>query len=50
MRQRRGMFALVVAVACASSVGLLAQKDKKQDEAQKKEIQGIVKIVDDVAA
>jgi hypothetical protein len=50
MRQRRGMFALFVAVVCASSVGLLAQKDKKQDEAQKKEIQGIVKIVDDVAA
>jgi hypothetical protein len=50
MRQRRGMFALFVAVVCASSVGLLAQKDKKQDEAQKKEIQGIVKIVDDLAA
>jgi hypothetical protein len=44
------MFALFVAMVCASSIGLLAQKDKKQDEAQKKEIQGIVKIVDDLAA
>jgi hypothetical protein len=50
MRQWRGVFALFVAVVCASSVGLLAQKDKKQDEAQKKEIQNIVKIVDDLAA
>jgi hypothetical protein len=50
MRQRRGVFALLVAVVCASSIGLLAQKDKKQDEAQKKEIQNIVKIVDDLAA
>jgi hypothetical protein len=44
------MFALFVTMVCASSIGLLAQKDKKQDEAQKKEIQGIVKIVDDLAA
>jgi hypothetical protein len=50
MRQRRGVFALFVAVVCASSIGLLAQKDKKQDEAQKKEILNIVKVVDDLAA
>src|SRR5215470_17438448 len=40
-------FALMLALASAS---LLAQKDKKQDEAQKKEIQSVVKVVDDVAA
>src|SRR5262245_37601816 len=32
------------------SVGLTAQNDKKRDEAQKKEIQSIIKIVDAVAA
>src|SRR5215470_385307 len=40
-------FALMLALASAS---VLAQKDKKQDEAQKKEIQSVVKVVDDVAA
>src|SRR5256886_14422840 len=53
MRQRRGMFALCAAVVLASSVvGVLAQNkdDKKRDDAQKKEIQSIVKIVDDAAA
>src|SRR5438874_408091 len=53
MRQRRGMFALCAAVLLASSVvGVLAQNkdDKKRDDAQKKEIQSIVKIVDDAAA
>src|SRR5437762_11293694 len=52
MKQRRGVFALVVLVVLASSIALLAQKkdDKKQDEAQKKEIQNIVKIVDDLTA
>jgi hypothetical protein len=39
-------------VALAFTVSLVAQKkdDKKQQEAQKKEIQSVVKIVDDVAA
>jgi hypothetical protein len=51
MTQRRGVFAFLVLAVCASSIGLVAQKgDKKQDEAQKKEIQSIVKIVDDIAA
>jgi hypothetical protein len=52
MKQRRGMFALGVAVALASSVALFAQNkdDKKRDDAQKKEIQSLVKIVDDAAA
>src|SRR5882672_10087405 len=52
MKQRRGVFALLVLVVFASSIALFAQKkdDKKQDEAQKKEIQNIVKIVDDSAA
>ena len=52
MKQRRGVFALVVLVVCASSMAVFAQSkdDKKKDEAQKKEIQTIVKIVDDVAA
>jgi hypothetical protein len=31
------------------SVALSAQNDKKRDDAQKKEIQGIIKVVDDVA-
>jgi hypothetical protein len=53
MRQRRGVFALCAAVVVASSVvGVFAQNkdDKKRDDAQKKEIQSIVKIVDDAAA
>ncbi|PYR54366.1 MAG: hypothetical protein DMF95_00495, partial [Acidobacteria bacterium] len=52
MKQRRGVFALLVLVMFASSIALFAQKkdDKKQDEAQKKEIQNIVKIVDDLTA
>ena len=52
MKQRRAGFALVVLVACASSMVLFAQSkdDKKKDEAQKKEILNIVKTVDDLAA
>jgi hypothetical protein len=48
----RRPFALVLVVALAGSAPLRAQaqKDKKQDEAQKKEIQNVVKVVDDVAA
>ncbi len=49
MKQRRAVLALMVAAACASSIGLRAQ-DRKKDDAQKKEIQNVVKIVDDVAA
>src|SRR3954470_9704922 len=51
MTQRRGSFVLVVLAVCASSV-LFAQSkdDKKKDEAQKREIQSIVKAVDDLAA
>src|SRR6266576_2363321 len=52
MTQRRARFALFVIVVCASSIGLFAQSkdDKKKDEAQKREIQTIVKTVDDLTA
>ena len=52
MKQRRGLFALFVLAVCASSIGLFAQSkdDKKKDEAQKREIQSIVKSVDELAA
>ncbi len=50
MVNRRGVVALSVAATVLFSAGLFAQKDKKQDEAQKKEIQAVIKIVDDVAA
>jgi hypothetical protein len=54
MFMRRGMIALSLwscLVALVSSAVLVAQKnDKKQDEAQKKEIQNVVKLVDDAAA
>jgi hypothetical protein len=52
MKQRRGVFALFVLAVCASSIGLFAQSkdDKKKDEAQKREIQSIVKSVDELAA
>lgn len=52
MTQRRGLLVLGVAVALACSVGLTAQDkdDKKKTEAQNKEIQNIVKIVDDFSA
>ncbi len=52
MTQRRGVLALLVLVVFASSMTLFGQAkdDKKQDEKQKKEIQNIVKIVDDSAA
>src|SRR5437868_7547339 len=52
MKQRRAVFALSVLAIAGSSLGLFAQSkdDKKKDEAQKREIQGIVKSVDDLAA
>jgi len=52
MAQRRGVLALLVLVVLASSITLFGQAkdDKKQDEKQKKEIQNIVKIVDDSAS
>src|SRR5882762_1909425 len=52
MKQRRGVFALFASIVLASSIGLFAQNkdDKKRDDQQKKEIQNIVKIVDDAAA
>jgi hypothetical protein len=52
MKQRRGVLALFVLVMFASWMPLAGQgkDDKKQDEKQKKEIQNIVKIVDDLAA
>ena len=52
MTQRRGALALFVLVLFASSNALLGQSkdDKKKDEAQKKEIANVVKIVDQVAA
>ena len=52
MTQRRAGFSLFVFAVCVSSMGLFAQSkdDKKKDEAQKREIQSIVKSVDDLAA
>src|SRR6185295_3951549 len=52
MTQRRAVLALLVLVVFASSLTLFGQAkdDRKQDEKQKKEIQNIVKIVDDSAA
>ena len=52
MVNRRSVVALSMTVALASSVAIVAQKkdDKKQTDAQKKEIQDIVRIVDGVAA
>jgi hypothetical protein len=49
---RRSAGTLAVAAALVLSVSLVAQKkdDKKQDEAQKKEIQSTVTLVDQVAA
>ncbi len=50
MKLRRALLAVLM-VALAFSVALVAQKDeKKQSDAQKKEIQNIVKIVDGVVA
>ncbi len=50
MSIRRGAMT-VLSVSLLLSAGLTAQKkvEKKQDEAQKKEIQSVVKVVDDVA-
>jgi hypothetical protein len=52
MKQRRRVFALFVSSVLACSIGLLAQSkdEKKRDDAQKKEIQSVVKFVDDAAA
>jgi len=51
MMLRRPAFSLVLTIALACTASLLAQqKDKKQDEAQKKEIQNIVSTVDAVAS
>src|SRR5207245_2835957 len=52
MLQRRRVVALALTGIVSISAGLLAQKkdDKKQDEAQKKEVQNIVKLADDAAA
>jgi hypothetical protein len=51
MKQRRRVFAFFVLTVFVSSIGMFAQgkDDKKKDETQKKEIQSIVKIVDDAA-
>src|ERR671938_1956299 len=52
MTDRRGLLALCAALGLAWSVGVTAQNkdEKKQDDAQKKEIQSVVKVVDDFAA
>ena len=51
MMLRRLAFAFVLTIALGFTVNLLAQqKDKKQEEAQRKEIQNIVTTVDAVAA
>src|SRR5580765_4789372 len=51
MVNRRSMTALSVVLGLAFSVALVAQKkdDKKQTDAQKKEIQDVVRFVDGVA-
>jgi hypothetical protein len=50
MLRRSFVYALVVALAGSISVRAQKPENKKQDEAQKKEIQNVVKIVDDAAA
>src|SRR5438093_13755837 len=55
MTQRRRVFPLLTLVVVASSIAVLAQAppnkdDKKKSDAQNKEIQNIVKIVDGIAA
>jgi hypothetical protein len=50
MRQRRGVLALCAFAVGFSSIGLGAQDNKKKDDAQKREIQAVVKTVDDVAS
>jgi hypothetical protein len=52
MLDRRQATAIALAVTVVFSAGLIAQKkdDKKQDEAQKKELQSVLKLVDDVSA
>src|SRR3954462_11392655 len=52
MKQRRPVFALFAFLVFASSIAPFAQSkdDKKKDEAQKREIQSIVKSVDDLTA
>jgi hypothetical protein len=53
MKQRRGVLALLVVVMFAASSGAIrgqTKDDKKKDDAQKKEIANIVKVVDDLTA
>jgi hypothetical protein len=45
--RRRSAYGVVVVLLW--SVGLAAQNDKKRDDAQKKEIQNVIKVVDDVS-
>src|SRR5262245_19186935 len=49
MKHRRRAFAFVLPAVLVSSIGMFAQSkdDKKRDDAQKKEVQTIVKMVDD---
>jgi hypothetical protein len=48
LRRRPQVVALVITLACTAS--LYAQKDKKQDEAEKREAQAMRKLVDDMGA
>ena len=48
LRRRPQVVALVITLTC--TVGINAQKDKKQDEAEKKEAQAMRKLVDDMGA
>jgi hypothetical protein len=50
MRDRRGLIAVVAMVALASSSAWAQNQDRKMSDQQKKEIQSVVKIVDDLAA
>src|ERR1039458_8512437 len=52
MAHRRRVIALAAAAAIVCSVGLFAQKkdDKKRDDAQKKDVDALAKLVDEVAA
>src|SRR3954465_14976259 len=52
MSQRRSSIAIACATFLFCSSALIAQKkdEKKQDDAQKKEVQNLVKLADDAAA
>ena len=50
MKHRRALLAVLGVVLVFSAAPFAQEKDKKQSDAQKKEIQGLVKVVDGIAA